>query len=76
MIEDRTKIQAKIVQLNLSDGGNWTDLQGFNAITTAHYLQNGNLVFNPNYGFIVKAFYNQTTGEVRTFDARFFAINS
>jgi len=52
--------------------GPWIALQGFSGITRFDYDIKGNSVFNPNLGFPVKAFWNQSTGEIKVFDARKF----
>jgi hypothetical protein len=70
--ENRQRVLTKIASLNASDGGNWVELQGFNALTTVFYQANGSVVFNPNYGFPIKAFLNQVSGEIKVFDARNF----
>lgn len=71
-IEDQNLVNAKAQWLNRTFGGVWFPLGGpMNAITTVEYTQTGR-TFNPNVGFPVKAFWNQTTGEVKMFDARLF----
>jgi len=76
MREDPQKVQRYITWLNsLTPGQTWTQLLGFNAITTCYYSATGQLVYNPNLGTPLKSFLNQATGEVRSFDARFFYVS-
>lgn len=73
MQEDRSKVQRYITWLNdQTPGQNWVDLTGYNALTTCYYTATGRLIFNPQFGTPIKAFLNQATGEIRSFDARFF----
>jgi hypothetical protein len=73
MREDPVKVGNYQVWLNgLTPGQTWNPLPGFNAITTCYYTPTGQLIYNPNLGTPLKAFINQATGEVRSFDARYF----
>lgn len=71
--EDLQRVERYRLWLNsLTPGQNWVALAGWNAITTVSAGQGGQLVYNPQVGRPVKAFLNQTTGEVRMFDSQFF----
>jgi hypothetical protein len=73
MVEDPVKVNNQVGLLNrLTPGQTWVPLIGFNALTTCYFSTTGQLMFNPNYGFPVKAFLNQVTGEVRMFNAKLF----
>jgi hypothetical protein len=73
MKEDLGKVEQYRVWLNqLTPGQNWVPLNNFNALTTCYYDAQGKLYFNPQVGTPLKAFLNQATGEIRSFDARFF----
>lgn len=73
--EDPQKVSNYVAWLNTQTPGHtWTPLTGFNAITTCYYSTTGQLVFNPNLGTPLKSFRNQATGEIRSFDARFFYV--
>ncbi len=75
MQEDPQKVERYRLWLNQqTPGQNWVALVGFNAMTTCYYNATGQLVFNPNYGTPIKAFINQSTGEIRNFDARYFYV--
>lgn len=71
-MESQEKVNAWVTWLNnLTPGQIWIPVNGYNMMPTAQQAQAG-WVFNPNVGFIVKAFQNTTTGEVRCFSFNFF----
>lgn len=75
MQEDPQKVENYRVWLNtLTPSQNWVPLNGLNAITTCYYTPTGQLIYNSNLGTPLKSFLNQATGEVRSFDARFFYV--
>lgn len=75
MREDPKKVDNYRIWLDkLTPGQNWVPLSGLNALTTCYYTPTGQLAYNANYGMPLKAFLNQATGEVRSFDARYFYV--
>lgn len=75
MTEDSNKVASYVTWLNRQTPGQiWVPLLGFNAITTCHYNNFRQLIYNPNFGTPLKSFINQVTGEVRSFDAKRFYV--
>jgi len=65
---------ADILQeLNRQGPPQWIAADGYHALTSAH-LDTGSIKFQPNSGIVVKSFANTTTGEVRTYIAKFLDI--
>lgn len=53
--------------------GPWIALQGFTALIVAVPGANRTATYNTNLGFPMKSFRNESTGEIRSFDAyRFY----
>lgn len=54
--------------------GPWLPITGFTSTMTTYPGSNDTATFNPHNGYVMKAFLNTSTGEVKTFDAkRFYA---
>ncbi len=83
-MENPGKVEAKIGELNRQEPKPktsigfplhtplvWKAVPGYFALTGFNYGQ-GNPQFNPSYGYPVKVFVNERTGEMRIFPASLF----
>jgi len=79
MAENLLKVQQKINELNQKEpkllfpavSAIWSAVPGYFAITGFDYGQ-GNPTFNANFGYPIKIFVNQKTGEMKFYPASLF----
>jgi hypothetical protein len=79
MAENALKVQKKLNELNSREPGlllsavsaTWTAVPGYFAVTGFDYGQ-GSPTFNANFGYPIKIFVNQRTGEMKFYPASLF----
>lgn len=74
---DPQKIQQQVNALNVDTPGQiWIVLDGFSALTTVEFKDDGPATFDPSRGLPLKTFINTVTGEVKIFHANMFKADN
>ncbi len=74
---DQSKINAFLAEWNSGrpDGQPlWVEVQGLSSLMTVTLGESGNVIFQGNQGFVVKAFLNVETQEVKMLNVRRFTL--
>jgi hypothetical protein len=71
MQENMQKVIDKVNQLNRAEkvaaNRKWSALDGYNALTTVTFDANNRPIYNPSFGYPIKVFINNATGEMKLF---------